>query len=112
MLQSIGKVLSGGSTTTLFTVPDGYHAIVIMVKVINTTANQHSYSMTWHDGVSITVQATKNLAAESYQVFFSTDNPLVMQEGDYISVTTAATSSFTAIATVDILRNEKTPYNL
>ena len=112
MLQSIGKALTAGTTTTLFTVPDGYHAIVIMVKVINTTNNQHSYSMVWHDGASITIQATKNLSAASYEVFFSTDNPLVMQEGDYLSVTTAATSSFTAIATVDIVRNEKTPYNL
>lgn len=112
MLQSIGKALTGGTTTTLFTVPDGYHAVLSMLMVINTTANQHNYSVVWHDGTSITVQATKNLAAESNQIFFSADNPLVMQEGDYIQVTTAATSSFSAIATVDIIRNEKTPYNI
>lgn len=112
MLQSIGKVLTANTTTTLLTVPAGYHAIVSMVKVINTSSNQHSYSMTWNDGVAVTVQATKNLSAASYEVFFSADNPLVMQESDYLTVTTAATSAFTAIVTVDIIRNEKTPYNL
>lgn len=112
MLQSIGKNLTANAANTIFTVPDGYHAIISMLMVINTTGNQHSYSSTWHDGSTVTIQGTKNLSANAYDLLFSVNNPLVLQEGDYITVTAAAGSSLSCLCTVDIIRNEKTPYNL
>jgi hypothetical protein len=36
----------------------------------------------------------------------------VLREGDDISLTASSHSDFTAIATLDIIRTEKTPYNL
>jgi len=112
MLQSIGKDLPAGTTTTLFTVPDGYMAIVQMVRVVNGSGGSHSFSMDWHNGTTITVHPTSTLSSSSVYNFGADNEKLVMHEGDYLSFTTSNTSDFTAIATMDITRTEKTPYNL
>lgn len=112
MLQSVGKNLAAGTTTTLFTVPSGYMAHVYMIMVVNGAGGSHSFSMAWHDGETIELQPTQNLASSTVYTFGGDNVSLVMQEGDYIAITTAAASDFSAIATMDITRTEKTPYNL
>ena len=112
MLQSVGKELPAGATTTLFTVPSGYVAVVLMIKVINGAGGSHSFSIDWHDGVTVSLHPTSTLASKTSYTFGADNEKLVMQEGDYLSITTAAASDFSAIATMDITRTEKTPYNL
>jgi len=112
MLQSVGKELPANATTTLFTVPSGYVAVVLMIKVINGAGGSHSFSIDWHDGVTISLHPTSTLASKTSYTFGADNEKLVMQEGDYLTLTTSISSDFVAIATVDITRTEKTPYNL
>lgn len=111
--QSVGKNLTGGATTTIFTVPTGYNARVYMFFVANAGGSSASYSAAWHDGSVITFQGTKNLGAGTYDIFGgSSGGLLVMDEGDYLSVTTSAGSTFTVIATLQLIRHPGTKYNI
>jgi len=111
--QSIGKNLTGGTTTTLFTVPTGFNIRVLMLFIANAGGSSATYSATWEDGTSITFQGTKNLGAGSYDIFGgSSGGLLVMNEGESITVTTAAGSTFTVIATIELIRHAGTKYNI
>jgi hypothetical protein len=112
MLQSIGKTLTAGGTTKLFTVPDGYMAVVELIRVTNGAGGSHDFSITWNNGTAVLVYPTTTLASKSTYTFGEKNERLVLHEGDDLSLTASASSDFTAIATLDITRTEKTPYNL
>ena len=111
--QSIGKNLTADTTTTIFTVPTGYNAFVYMVFVANAGGSSASYSAAWHDGSVITFQGTKNLGAGEYDIFGgAAGGLLVMEEGDYLTVTTSAGSTFTTIVTLELIRHASSRYNI
>lgn len=112
MKQSVGKSLTAGGSTTLFTVPAGYSATVTMVLVSNVGASAKTFSVVWYAASALTVQGTTTLGAADYLIFGGDGTELVLQEGDSIRVTTEAASSFTGLATLDLVRTEKTPFIL
>lgn len=112
MKQSVGKSLTAGSSTTLFTVPAGYVATVTMILVSNVGASAKTMSVVWYAASALTVQGTTTVGAGDYLIFGGDGTELVLQEGDSIRVTTEAASSFTGLATLDLVRTEKTPFIL
>lgn len=110
---SIGKNLTAGVSNTLFTVPTGYEARVTMLFVANTAASGTAgYSSSWHDGSVITFQANKTLGHGEYDQFGGEGAFLVMEEGDYLTVTPDAASSFTAIVSFMLVKSDGTKFDL
>lgn len=104
MEYSIGKNLTAGTSNTLFTVPTGYHAKVTMLLIANVGGSSKTVSGTWHDGAtSISFQGAKSVSAGETLKFGGPPGEfLLITEGDYISVTPEAGSTFTAIVSFDL----------
>ena len=109
---SIGKNLTAGVSNTLFTVPTGYEARVTMLFVANGTGSTAGYSASWHDGSVITFQANKSLGDGQYDQFGGEGAFLVMTEGDYLTVTPDAGSTFTAIVSFMLVKSDGTKFDL
>jgi hypothetical protein len=106
MKYSVGKNLTAGEANTLFTVPIGYSAVVSMLFIANTGNNTKSVSASWHNGVTIAFQGAKSVnTGEQLQFGGEFGYFLVMTEGDYLTVTPEASSTFTAIVSFDLERH-------
>lgn len=104
MEYSVGKNLTAGTANTLFVVPTGYHAKVTMLFLANSTGSTKSISADWHDGATvIPFQGTKSVNSGDFLKFGgSVGEYLLMTEGDYLSVTPEAGSTFVAIVSFDL----------
>lgn len=103
MKYSIGTNLVAGTSNTLFTVPQGYHVIVTMLIIANAGGSPASVSAAWHDGSVITFQGAKTVAAGDNLTFGGpTGHFLVMTDGDYLTVTPAAGTTFTSIVSFEL----------
>jgi hypothetical protein len=110
---SIGKNLTAGVSNTLFTVPTGYEARVTMLFVANTgVSGSAAYSSSWHADSVITFQANNSLGHGNYDQFGGEGAFLVMNEGDYLTVTPDADSTFTAIVSFFLLKSDGRKFNL
>ena len=106
MKYSVGKNLTAGIANTLFTVPSGYSAVVSMLTIANAGGSTASVSAAWHDGETITFQGSKSVSSgEQLQFGGEYGFFLVMLQGDYITITPASGSTFTAIASFDLERH-------
>lgn len=113
MKFSIGKVLTAGTSNTLFTVPTGYHCVVSMLFITNVGASTKSVSAAWHDGTVITFQGSKSVnAGEHIQFGGASGFFLVMSDGDYLTVTPEASSSFNAIVSFELYPHNPSNFNL
>ena len=103
---SVGKNLTANVVNTMYTVPKGCKGIVTLLFVANGSGNTQSFSAAWHDhseNINITIAASKSLGAGDYIQF--SDGRVVLDEYDYIYVTPAAGSTFSAILTLEIYQN-------
>lgn len=105
MKHSVGKVLTADVANTLFTVPTGYCAVISMLFIANAGANTKSVEAAWNNGTAITFQAAKSVSAGDQLEFGGEFGYfLVMKEGEYITVTPEAASTFIAIVSFDLER--------
>jgi len=109
---SIGKNLTAGTSNTLFTVPTGYEARVTMLFIANGTGSTAGYSAAWHDGETITFQSNKSLGDGNYDQFGGEGAFLTMTEGDYLTVTPDAGSTFTAIVSFKLFKSDGNKFDL
>ena len=104
MKHSIGKAFAVGTAQNVFTVPNGYHAIVTMVYITNTSGSTGSYTMSWrhaHDpGHVIRFAYGKSLGSGSSDQF--ANGELVMKSGDSMTITNAI--DVDVIATFDLIK--------
>ena len=112
MKHSIGKLLTAGSANTLFTVPTGYKAEVSLLFVSNHTGNNKTISAYWQHAHDITHQI---IIVDSYPLaateFIKFDgSTIVMQAGDSMVLTPEAASAMSAIATIDLYKENTTPF--
>ena len=112
MKYSIGKNLTAGTANTLFTVPEGYHAEVTLLLLANTRGSSKSISGIWHEGVtSISFQGSKSVGAGEVLKFGGPPGEyLIITEGDYLSVTPEAGSTFSAIVSFDLFPHQATNF--
>lgn len=112
MKHSIGKLLTAGVSNTLFTVPTGYKAEVSLLFISNHTGNNKTISAYW-----------QHAHAESHQIIIIDGYPLaatefikfdgstiVLQSGDSIVLTPEAASAMSAIATIDLYKENTVPF--
>ena len=104
MKHSVGKSFATGTAHNLFTVPNGFIAVVYMVFVTNTSGNTISYDMGWyhaHGPHTVRFAFGKSLGSGSSDQF--TNGELVMKEGDALLITN--TGDVDVIATFDLIKS-------
>ena len=103
MRHSIGKSFAAGTAQEIFTVPNGYIAVVYMVFVTNDSGSTASYDLTWrhaHGSHDIRFAYGKSLGSGSSDQF--TNGELVMKSADSMLITN--TGSMDVIVTFDLLQ--------
>ena len=104
MKHSIGKSFLPGSAQEIFSVPNGYVAIVYMVFITNTSGSTNSYDMSWrhaHDvGHVIRFAYGKSLGSGTSDQF--TNGELVMKSGDKLTITNSG--NMDVIVTFNLLQ--------
>ena len=106
MKKSVGVSLTGtGSPETIFTVPNGYKAIVTMFFLSNVGGSTTTIGASWHDGTTVPFLGSKSLGAGDYVQFGGGEGLyMAMEEGDYITVTVASGGSCGLIISYDLVR--------
>ena len=104
MKHSVGKSFAAGTAQEVFTVPNGYMAIVYMVFITNTSGSTNSYDMSWrhaHDASHVIRFAYgKSLGSGTSDQF--TNGELVMKSGDRLTITNSG--SMDVIVTFDLIQ--------
>ena len=101
-----GKNIVANTPTTIYTVPKGCKAIATLLYISNATGSNKTVTAVWHDsseGDDITILGTTNLDANKFIQF--SDGRMVMDEYDYLKVTTETGSTMSVIFTVEIHQN-------
>lgn len=104
MKHSIGKTFAAGTAQNIFTVPNGFVAVVYMVFVTNTSGSTNSYDLAWLHAVgnhNIRFAYGKSLNSGTSDQF--ANGELIMKEGDSLKITNAGTMD--VIVTFDLLKS-------
>lgn len=99
---SVGSRPTAATLTTLYTVPLGYYAKMVLFLAVNEgTGNKH-VTFEWYDASM----------AQSYQLvyqdivaakdFFILNDYVVLEEGDVLRVETESASTFSIIVTIEL----------
>jgi len=104
MKFSHGDELTAGSANHILEVPAGYDAIVTYLFISNTGSTK-SISAKWvHSGVDIDFIAGKNVSADDFLEFGGQHGKfLVAKEGDTVTLTPEAGSTFVSIISFDLV---------
>lgn len=103
MKFSKGANLTEGVANTILTVPTGYDCVVTMLFIANVGGSTKSIGAVWHDGADVAFLAGKSVSAGDYLQFGGPEGAfLVMKEGDYITITPEAASTFSSIISFDM----------
>lgn len=103
---SVGKNLTANVANTLFTVPMGYRAIVTYLFIANAAASgSFEVSAAWVNGTTIVFQSAKAVSHGDAIQFGGDGKWLAMREGDSITVTPEAGSTFTALISFELERH-------
>ena len=103
MKHTIGKAFATGTAQSIFTVPNGYIAVVYMVFVTNTSGSTNSYDLGWyhaHGPHTIRFAYGKSLGSGTSDQF--TNGELIMKSGDSMKITN--TGAMDVIVTFDLLQ--------
>lgn len=102
MKHTVGKAFLPGSGIEIFTVPNGYIAVVYMVFITNTSGSTNSYDLTWvhSHGHNIRFAYGKSLGSGTSDQF--TNGELVMKAGDSMTITNSG--NMDVIVTFDLLQ--------
>lgn len=105
---SIGKNLSAGVETIVYTVPKGYTAFWDLMYAHNASAGTKTLSVDWYDSsvaAHIVILEQYSFASKTYFQFSGNSSGIVLEEGDQIHMTPEAGSTFGIICTVKLERN-------
>lgn len=99
---SVGSRPTAATLTTLYTVPLGYYAKLVLFLAVNEGAGNKHVTAEWYDAS----------AAQSYQLvyqkvvtakdFLILNDYVVLEEGDILRVETESASTFSIIATIEL----------
>jgi hypothetical protein len=99
---SVGANLTANTLTTLYTVPKGYYARVVLLRAVNTGSQKH-ISFDWVDAsasttyslvyqTALTTKTTQDWGGTSY---------FVMEEGDILKALSENASTFSVVVTIE-----------
>ena len=104
---SVGKHLVGGTTYTMYTVPDGYRASWNLLYMINNTANAKSFTVEWRDkdgNLICHVFQNYPISSKNY-LMFDSGAWVNLEEGQYIAIQAEAGTDADAICSFEVERN-------
>ena len=105
MKFSHGDALTASSANTILTVPAGYDAIITYLFISNTTGSSTNIDARWvHNSVNIDFLAGKNVGSNEFLEFGGQSGEfLVAKEGDTITLTPEAGSTFVSILSFELV---------
>lgn len=106
-LLSVGKNLTAGTETIIYTVPQGYSATWDLLYAHNAGSGTKTLSVDWYDSSAAThvaVLENYSFASKTYFQFNGYGSGVVLEEGDQIHMTSEAGSSFGVICTLKLER--------
>ena len=114
MYYSIGKNLTAGVANTLFVVPEGYHAKVTMLFLANAGGSTAGVQAAWEEtNGTIPFQGDTSVGAGTSLKFGGEyGHFLVLKDGEYITVTPAAGSTFTALVSFELYPHPVSNFDL
>jgi hypothetical protein len=103
-----GGNLTANTATTIYTVPTGYYAKWNLMYLLNGTGSTKNISVTWHDhsaNTNISILSDYGLTSKTY---FKLDGGayMVLEAGDYITMTSEAGSTMSYICTFEVEKKE------
>ena len=103
-----GSNITAATPTVVYKVPTGYYAKWNLLYALNGSGSTKHITVTWRD---VSASADINILFEyavSSKDFLKIDGRayMVMEEGDYITVTSEAGSTFTTICTFEQIKKE------
>lgn len=102
-LLSIGKNLTAGVETVVYTVPEGYQATWNLMYIHNSSGSTKALTVEWQqtdNSIDISILDAKTFASKEYFQFTGYGSGVVLQERDQIKMTPEAGSAFSVICTV------------
>tara|TARA_R110000822_G_scaffold5275_5_gene22665 strand:- start:40 stop:387 length:348 start_codon:yes stop_codon:yes gene_type:complete len=112
MKHSVGKQLTAAAANTMFVVPSGYKAEVSTIFVSNNVGQNKTVTVYWqhaHDiNHKIYIVTAFVISANQYLIF--QDKQLIMQTGDSIVVTPDSDTSMSCIVSMDLYKENTTPF--
>jgi len=105
---TIGRNIVANTPTTVYTVPKGCKAIATLLFISNSTGSGKTVNAVWHDhseGDDITIVHSTSLSSGNNNYIQFSDGRMVLDEYDYIKVTTETGSTMSVILTVEIHQN-------
>jgi hypothetical protein len=105
---TVGKNIVANTPTVIYTVPKGCKAIATLLFISNSTGSGKTVTAIWHDsseGDDITIAAATNLNSGNNNSIQFSDGRMVMDEYDYVTVTTETGSTMSVILTMEIVQN-------
>lgn len=108
MKKSVGVSITGtGADQTVFSVPNGYKAIVTMFFISNVGGSTTAVGAHWHDGTVVPFLGSKSLGAGDYVIFGGGEGLyMAMEQGDFIDVNVASGGSCGCIISYDLVRTD------
>lgn len=102
---SVGVNLTANLLTNVFTVPLGYYAKIVLVRATNKTGSTKFISLDWTDtSDAVTYSISNQQAVTTFTTGFDFgDSYIVLEEGDILKATSEAGSTFTVIATIELI---------
>jgi hypothetical protein len=107
---SIGKNLTAGVETIVYTIPKGYTAIWDLLYMHNSGGSTKTITVDWYDSsenAHISILDAYSFSSKAYFQFSGNGSGVVLEEGDQIHMTPEAGSAFSVICTLKLERNLK-----
>jgi hypothetical protein len=107
---SVGVEPTAATLTTVYTVPTGYYAKFIVMYIHNTGGSTKNITVVWNDASTATsydILTEYSFTSKQYLEFNGVAY-IVMEEGDKIQITTEAGSTFSFIATFEVIGAQRT----
>jgi hypothetical protein len=100
---SVGANPTANTLTTLYTVPTGYYAKVVLLRAANATSSNKHITFDWVDSSASATYSVVYQQTITSKTTFDWDNSayFVMEEGDQLKVTTETGSTFAVVVTIE-----------
>lgn len=99
---SVGKVLTAGSANTVYTCPANFTAKVELLFVCNKSSGNKTVQIGWHDGsTGVTYSIVGGYVISAYNFLKFDQAYLILNAGDYLSITPEAGSTMDATVSVE-----------
>jgi hypothetical protein len=101
-LRSIGASIPANTATTTYTCPANYTAKVVLLLVCNLSSGNKTVQVHWYDtSAGGTYHIVSGYTISGYNFLKFDQSYLILNAGDYISITTEAGSTMDSTITVE-----------